>query len=84
MYVIGGEFVLGHSNFNNSMWRYDTFTKSWHLAGRLKNPRRHHTVCVMDDDIYLIGGIGRFRVALRSVERFNTQTGNYLQFLNQF
>uniref|UniRef100_T1IJW7 BTB domain-containing protein n=1 Tax=Strigamia maritima TaxID=126957 RepID=T1IJW7_STRMM len=72
IYLMGGEFYLGCSNWNESMWSLDTFCNSWHFETKLPTKRRHQCVCVLDQHIYLIGGIGQFRVVLDKVERYDT------------
>lgn len=77
IYVSGGEFRVGYGNWVLAVWRYDTFTETWHFASNLPQPRRNHSVCVLNDDIYFIGGIGRFRVLMDNVDRYNTGTGEW-------
>uniref|UniRef100_A0A8D9EUF9 Uncharacterized protein n=1 Tax=Cacopsylla melanoneura TaxID=428564 RepID=A0A8D9EUF9_9HEMI len=35
---------------------------------------RHHSVVVLNNEIFVIGGVGRYRVMLETVDRYNIQT----------
>lgn len=72
LYVIGGETCLGRSQWHYDVWRYDTFGECWDVVSRLRQPRRHHGVIVFGTHIYVVGGFGRYRVVLDSVDRFDT------------
>ncbi|XP_064605758.1 kelch-like protein 1 [Liolophura sinensis] len=74
LYVIGGETVLGRNTWQTDIWKYSSFSSTWSLATQLQQPRRHHGICTLGGEIYLIGGIGRFRQVLNSVEKYNPQT----------
>ncbi|KAK7864722.1 hypothetical protein R5R35_013610 [Gryllus longicercus] len=71
LYVIGGEYLLGYGRWNCSVWKYSMWQDQWTCETSLPDPRRHHSVCVIDDDIYIIGGFGRHRVIMGTVERYN-------------
>ncbi len=47
----------------------------WDVVSQLPQPRRHHSAVAWDHHLYLIGGVGRHRVILENVERFNTEIG---------
>nr|CAD7393060.1 unnamed protein product [Timema cristinae] len=74
LFVTGGEYLLGHSNWNRSVWRYNVLREEWGFETSLPFHRRHHSVCVMGDDMYLIGGFGRHRIIMDTVEKYNTVT----------
>ena len=57
---------------NNKELRYK------HIYLLIVGPRRHHSMCALDDTIYLIGGFGRHRIMLQSVVCFNTRNGEIL------
>ncbi|XP_068220265.1 kelch-like protein 30 [Palaemon carinicauda] len=78
VYVLGGEYLYGHGNWNNSLWRYSTVTKKWIVEVSLPRPRRHHMLCVVDSVIYILGGFGRHRVVQSSVNAYDTETGEWL------
>ena len=72
MLVTGGEFALGKSNWNDEVWSYDTMTAQWSHQLTLPSPRRHHAACVVDrDNVYLIGGFGRYRYIIDTVDHIS-------------
>jgi len=77
LYICGGEYELGHNTWFNDVWRYDGITQCWHKVHRLPAPRRHHSAVSWGDDLYLIGGFGRYRVLLDNVQRLNINTGEW-------
>ncbi|KAJ9578774.1 hypothetical protein L9F63_004982 [Diploptera punctata] len=74
LYIIGGELLLGHGNWNCSIWKYDLITESWTYETSISTPRRHHSICCHGDYIYIIGGFGRHRVIMNSVERYHIES----------
>ncbi|KAL8598603.1 hypothetical protein ACOMHN_013486 [Nucella lapillus] len=75
VYVVGGESMMGRTGgWLKEMWCLDTLRESWHLAGTQRKMRRHHGMCVHGATLYLIGGVGRFRMRLESTESFDTET----------
>ncbi|XP_068081135.1 kelch-like protein 7 isoform X1 [Anabrus simplex] len=77
LYVIGGEYLLGYGNWNNTIWKYNIWKEEWIYETSLVSPRRHHSVCAMGDDIYIIGGFGRHRVITDSVHKYNIRTRHW-------
>lgn len=71
LYMIGGEYLLGYGNWHQSVWKYDVIREIWNFETRISSPRRHHSVCYLDDYIYIIGGFGRHRVIMDSVEKYH-------------
>ncbi|XP_069689017.1 kelch-like protein 38 isoform X1 [Periplaneta americana] len=71
LYMIGGEYLLGYGNWNKSIWKYDVIREVWKYETSIASPRRHHSVCCMGDYIYIIGGFGRHRVIMDSVEKYH-------------
>ncbi|XP_045597657.1 kelch-like protein 38 isoform X2 [Procambarus clarkii] len=78
IYIIGGEYQLGHGNWNKSLLRYSTISKKWIVEYSLPQPRRHYMVCVVDSIIYLLGGLGRHRVIQSSVDAYDTNSGEWM------
>lgn len=68
VYIIGGEFTLGRSNWNRSVWRYSTLSCEWTHVLNLEVPRRHHSACSNESGIYLVGGFGKHRIILNTLE----------------
>ncbi|KAJ8298096.1 hypothetical protein KUTeg_024627 [Tegillarca granosa] len=73
----GGETKFGKNTWIIDVWKYDTFSHQWEVITKLQNVRRHHGMCIMGDCIYLIGGFGKYRMKLDSVEMFNCKTGKW-------
>ncbi|KAK4293582.1 hypothetical protein Pmani_033737 [Petrolisthes manimaculis] len=79
IYILGGEFQLGHGNWNLGLWRYSTASRKWIYETSLPQPRRHHMACVLGSVIYLLGGFGRHRVRQSSVDAYDTESGEWLR-----
>lgn len=43
----------------------------------ISSPRRHHSVCCLGGYIYIIGGFGRHRVIMDSVEKYHMGSSKY-------
>ncbi|XP_054261491.1 kelch repeat and BTB domain-containing protein 3-like isoform X2 [Macrosteles quadrilineatus] len=71
LYVIGGEYMMGHGDWNTSVWSYDTWRETWEFETSLPSPRRHHSAVFVNNDLFVIGGVGRHRVMLDSVAKYN-------------
>lgn len=74
LFVIGGEYLLGYGNWNKSVWKYNVWSETWTFETSLTEPRRHHSAVCLDDDLYIIGGFGKFRVIMDSMDRYNFHT----------
>ncbi|PSN54654.1 hypothetical protein C0J52_01082 [Blattella germanica] len=74
LYIIGGEHLVGYGNWNLSVWKYDIIRETWHYETSIPSPRRHQSVCCLGDYIYIIGGVGRHRVIMDSVEKYHVGT----------
>ncbi|CAG9770460.1 unnamed protein product [Ceutorhynchus assimilis] len=62
VFLYGGEYFMGIGNWNFNFWAYDTFKGKWERKSKLPQERRHFESAIVDHCIYLIGGIGKFRV----------------------
>lgn len=69
--VSGGEPKLGKNTWNLGIYCYNTFTNKWRKLSDLQSPRRHHASCAINNCLYVIGGYGRFRVKLSSMEKYD-------------
>lgn len=74
LYVIGGEYLLGYGNWHQSIWKYDVIREMWNFETSISSPRRHHSVCCLGGYIYIIGGFGRHRVIMDSVEKYHIRS----------
>jgi hypothetical protein len=72
--VSGGEVHLGHSRWSHGVWAGDSL-QGWREAGQLESGRRHHAAVLCGDWLYLVGGYGRHRDPLASVERVHLASG---------
>ncbi|XP_013404713.1 kelch-like protein 12 [Lingula anatina] len=79
LYVTGGEAKLGHNQWFYDVWKFDSISEQWEIITQLRQPRRHHGLCVWDESFYLVGGFGRHRLVLDSVEKYNTKTGQWIK-----
>ncbi|KAG8232725.1 hypothetical protein J437_LFUL013318 [Ladona fulva] len=79
--LLGGQHYVGHGDCIKSVWKFRNFGEpgegEWIQEAVLQNPRRHHSMCTLNDDLYLIGGFGRHRVLLDSMERYHVPTGTW-------
>lgn len=62
--LVCGEHGRGTSVFMKDVKVYDTFRKEWILHGVELPSRRHGGVAIMGDSLFIIGGVGGFRVVL--------------------
>ncbi|XP_026760722.2 kelch-like protein 4 [Galleria mellonella] len=62
--VICGEHGRGTGMFMRDVKVYDTLRKEWSWHGVELPARRHAGVAVVGDSMYIIGGVGGFRVVL--------------------
>ena len=56
------------------MWKYDSLTEEWKNIFKLENPRRHHSLAFEENHLYIIGGFGRHRVKLDTLDCFKEET----------
>jgi len=77
--VLGGEFDLGKSNWNSSVLKYCSMEDAWTSLTPLENSRRHHSLVRIESKIYLIGGYGKHRKILNTVEVLDTVSGKVTQ-----
>ncbi|CAK1583408.1 unnamed protein product [Parnassius mnemosyne] len=69
--IVGGEYGKGTGTFMKDVKVYDTLRKEWIRHGVQLPPRRHGSVAVVDDSLYIIGGVGGFRVVLDTAIIYN-------------
>ena len=75
LYLVGGELKLGRNKWHNKILRYNSLTHVWCDLSVLPSPRRHFSLVTWDKYLYLIGGFGKHRIMLDSVDRYDTETG---------
>ena len=69
---------MGRNRWQLNVWKFDTFEESWEAVSQLPQPRRQLALVAIDTDLYLIGGFGRHRIVLETVEKYDTVTGKVL------
>ncbi|XP_011700582.1 PREDICTED: uncharacterized protein LOC105457557 isoform X1 [Wasmannia auropunctata] len=75
LYLCGGEFGIGTGKFNKNVWRYSLISKKWHLETVMPVERRHMIAVFLNNYLVLVGGVGRYRKKLQSVDIYNIYTG---------
>lgn len=77
VYFLCGEYGIGSGRWNRDVLKWDPYRRSWMRIGAIPSVRRHCKVAVVGKRIYLVGGFGRFRVVLDSVDVFDTSSGQW-------
>ena len=72
----GGEFSLGQSNWSRNVTHWNSFRRKWNQVTIMDRVRRHHTVVIMNRMVYLLGGFGKHRIILDSVDCIDLDTGD--------
>lgn len=62
--IVGGEYGKGTGTFMRDVKEYDTLRKEWNRHGVQLPQRRHGSVAVLGDCLYIIGGVGGFRLVI--------------------
>ncbi|EPS71394.1 hypothetical protein M569_03361 [Genlisea aurea] len=77
LYVVGGFCKASAVNF---VWRYDPVSNSWNEATPMSTPRAYSKTSVLNDKLYVVGGVTRGRgglIPLQSAEVFDPSTGTW-------
>ncbi|KAL2714309.1 uncharacterized protein V1478_016866 [Vespula squamosa] len=77
IYLVGGEYGLGTGQFNQIIWRYCLISKKWYYFTRLPIPRRHMIAGFLSNCLIVVGGVGRHRLKLSSVNMLDIHTGKW-------
>lgn len=64
--VVGGEFGRGTGLFMREVAVWDTLRKEWTRHRVQLPPRRHAGVVVIGNELYVIGGVGTYRLVMLS------------------
>ncbi|XP_064486504.1 kelch-like protein 32 isoform X1 [Ornithodoros turicata] len=76
-YFLCGEYGIGSGRWNRDVFVWSPRRRSWEKVGTIPNLRRHCKTAVVGTRLYLLGGFGRFRVVLESMDVFDTSTGQW-------
>ncbi|KAH0950089.1 hypothetical protein HN011_007208 [Eciton burchellii] len=79
LYFIGGEFSIGSGKYNKQIWRYSLITKKWFSYATLPTMRRHMIAAFIGSKLLLMGGVGRYRLKLSSIDIYDVHTGIWSQ-----
>ncbi|XP_071569157.1 uncharacterized protein [Temnothorax nylanderi] len=74
LYLCGGEYGIGSGKFNKNVWRYSLISKKWILETVMPVERRHMITVFLKDKLYLVGGVGRYRQKLRTIDIYDIYT----------
>ncbi|KAG5337683.1 KBTBC protein, partial [Acromyrmex charruanus] len=75
LYLCGGEFGIGSGRFNKNVWRYSLISKKWFLETVMPVERRHMVTVFLKNKLMLVGGVGRYRQKLQSIDIYDVHTG---------
>ncbi|XP_060524199.1 kelch-like protein 40b isoform X2 [Cylas formicarius] len=75
--IYGGEFLIGGGNWNNNIWVFDTFRERWERKHQLPHGRRHFESCKVGHRLYIIAGIGRFRIIQDNLIYYDFKTDQW-------
>ncbi|XP_077269654.1 uncharacterized protein LOC143901328 isoform X2 [Temnothorax americanus] len=75
LYLCGGEYGIGSGKFNKNVWRYHLISKKWILETVMPVKRRHMITVFLKDKLYLVGGVGRYRQKLQTIDIYDIYTG---------
>ncbi|KYN34062.1 Kelch repeat and BTB domain-containing protein 12 [Trachymyrmex septentrionalis] len=75
LYLCGGEFGIGSGRFNKNVWRYSLISKKWFLETVMPIERRHMVTVFLKNKLILVGGVGRYRQKLQSIDIYDVHTG---------
>lgn len=77
IYTVGGEQGFGTGKFNNIIWRYCLISKKWYYQATLPSPRRHMVVVFIKNKMIIVGGVGRHRLKLSTMDILDIHTGQW-------
>ncbi|XP_018307135.1 uncharacterized protein [Mycetomoellerius zeteki] len=75
LYLCGGEFGINSGKFNKNIWRYSLISKKWFLETGMPSERRNMIAVFLKNKLVLVGGVGRDKQFLRSVDIYDIYTG---------
>lgn len=62
VFLYGGQHLIGKGEWNVNFWVYDSVRDRWERKSRLPHCRRHFESCVVGNKIFIVGGIGNYRI----------------------
>ena len=70
VYAIGGS-TAGDHNSSKSVERFDAGSRKWTYVSNLNVGRRSHAACVMQDKIFVVGGLNKEGKAVKEIECYD-------------
>ncbi|XP_078048523.1 uncharacterized protein LOC144475940 isoform X2 [Augochlora pura] len=77
IYTVGGEMGIGTGRFNNYVLRYCLLSKKWYYHAKLPVPRRHMVVAFLNNQLVIVGGVGKHRLKLFTVDILDIHRGTW-------
>ncbi|XP_071642002.1 uncharacterized protein [Temnothorax longispinosus] len=77
LYLCGGEYGIGSGKMNKNIWRYSLISKRWFRETEMPVERRHMIVVFLKNKLLLVGGVGRDKQKLKTVDIYNIHTGTW-------
>ncbi|CAK9819909.1 hypothetical protein ANTPLA_LOCUS10422 [Anthophora plagiata] len=77
VYTIGGEWGLGTGHFNDIIWRYCLLSRKWYYQAKLRYSRRHMVAAFLKNKLVIVGGVGKHRLKLFTVDILDIHTGQW-------
>ena len=71
IYAIGGQCNTGNFILTNTVEEYDPTTDVWTYVSEMTHARSEHAACVLDDKIYVVGGMGNDNKAVNDIECYD-------------
>ncbi|KAG5868306.1 hypothetical protein JTB14_022789 [Gonioctena quinquepunctata] len=81
VFMYGGEFLIGRGSWNLNFWVYDTIRENWERKSVLPAPRRHFETCIVGSKVFIIGGIGKFRITQENLFWYDFKEDKWSQMI---
>ncbi|GBP13398.1 Kelch-like protein 26 [Eumeta japonica] len=80
--VVGGEYGRGSGHFMKEIAIWDVIRQEWIRHSVNLPPRRHAGLACVNDELYIVGGVGTFRVILSSAIVYNLAEKSFRKIAN--
>ncbi|XP_005101555.1 kelch-like protein 21 [Aplysia californica] len=76
IYVAGG---IHEGHIISKVWKFDAMERSWHSMSPMLKPRARHTAAIIDDKMYVLGGVRyeRKMLSVETIECYNPVTNKW-------
>ncbi|KAK6629340.1 hypothetical protein RUM43_003157 [Polyplax serrata] len=71
IYLVGGMIINRENYWNDIIWIFDPLKNTWSYFANITRPMRHMSVCILENELYVMGGFGRHRVIQNQVSKLN-------------